>query len=112
MASCAFLLGPLASSSAQTLAPHQQIALDIYKEVVEINTVTTTGDTTGDTERAAEAMAARLRAAGHGCAKLCRVTGGSDDLSGVSPECFAAEQLVFVQIREYPNGVIRCAYEQ
>src|SRR5215468_1055711 len=57
---CTILLLPLASSSAQTLTPHQQIAFDIYKELVEINTVTATGDT----ERAAEAMAARLRAAG------------------------------------------------
>ena len=36
----------------------------------------------------------------------------SEDPFGVSPECFAAEQLAFVQIREYPKGVIRCAYEQ
>src|SRR5215475_274814 len=57
---CSILLLPLASSSAQTLTPHQQIAFDIYKELVEINTVTATGDT----ERAAEAMTARLRAAG------------------------------------------------
>jgi len=42
------------------LSPHQQIAFDIFKELVEINTVTATGDTA----RAAEAMAARLRAAG------------------------------------------------
>jgi acetylornithine deacetylase/succinyl-diaminopimelate desuccinylase-like protein len=60
LASCVILLVPLASSSAQTLPPHQQIAFDIYKELVEINTVTATGDTS----RAAEAMAARLRAAG------------------------------------------------
>ncbi|MEZ0303323.1 MAG: M20/M25/M40 family metallo-hydrolase [Hyphomicrobiaceae bacterium] len=57
---CTVLLLPFAASSAQTLTPHQQIAFDIYKELVEINTVTATGDT----ERAAEAMAARLRAAG------------------------------------------------
>ncbi len=44
---------------AQT--PPQQLAHDIYKELVEINTVTTTGDT----GRAADAMAARLRAAGY-----------------------------------------------
>src|SRR5712691_6635913 len=48
------------SVSAQTLSPNQQLARDIYKELVEINTVTATGDTA----RAAEAMAARLRAAG------------------------------------------------
>ena len=45
---------------AQTLTAQQQLALDIYKELVEINTVTETGDT----GRAADAMAARLRAAG------------------------------------------------
>jgi acetylornithine deacetylase/succinyl-diaminopimelate desuccinylase-like protein len=48
------------SVSAQTLSPNQQLAHDIYKELVEINTVTATGDTS----KAAEAMAARLRAAG------------------------------------------------
>src|SRR5260370_22499164 len=45
---------------AQTLSPNQQLARDIYKELIEINTVTATGDTL----KAAEAMAARLRAAG------------------------------------------------
>lgn len=45
---------------AQALAPHQRLAVDIYRELVEINTVTATGDTA----KAAEAMAARLRAAG------------------------------------------------
>ncbi len=47
-------------AAAEGLAPHQQLAHDIYKELVEINTVTATGDT----KQAAEAMAARLRAAG------------------------------------------------
>src|SRR6266576_5855135 len=45
---------------AEGLTPQQQLAFDIYKELVEINTVTATGDTA----RAADAMAARLRAAG------------------------------------------------
>src|SRR3954464_2850954 len=45
---------------AETLTPQQQFAYDIYKELVEINTVTATGDTA----QAAEAMAARLRAGG------------------------------------------------
>src|SRR6266576_3577974 len=45
---------------AEGLTPQQQLAFDIYKELVEINTVTATGDTA----RAAEAMAARLKAAG------------------------------------------------
>src|SRR5215471_19781790 len=57
LASLAVLSEPAA---AQTLTPQQQQAFDIYKELVEINTVTATGDTA----RAAEAMAARLRAAG------------------------------------------------
>src|SRR5450631_1771924 len=51
------MAGPAA---AEALNPQQQLAFDIYKELVEINTVTATGDTA----RAAEAMAARLRAAG------------------------------------------------
>ena len=45
---------------AHALTPQQQRAFDIYKELVEINTVTETGDT----GRAADAMAARLIAAG------------------------------------------------
>src|SRR5712671_4626225 len=49
------------SAAAQTLSPNQQQARDIYKELVEINTVTPTGDTA----KAAEAMAARLRAASY-----------------------------------------------
>jgi len=60
LASCAIFLVSLGPASAETRTGHQQLALDIYKELVEINTVTATGDT----ERAAEAMAARLRAAG------------------------------------------------
>ena len=48
------------TAPAQALTPQQQRAFDIYKELVEINTVTQTGDTA----RAADAMAARLIAAG------------------------------------------------
>ena len=44
----------------QTPGSHPQLTRDIYKELVEINTVTATGDT----DRAAKAMAARLRTAG------------------------------------------------
>ena len=44
------------------LNAHQQLARDIYKELVEINT--TTDADPGGTTKAAEAMAARLRAAG------------------------------------------------
>jgi hypothetical protein len=39
---------------AQSRTAQQQLAVDIYKELVEINTVTETGDTA----RAAEAVAA------------------------------------------------------
>jgi acetylornithine deacetylase/succinyl-diaminopimelate desuccinylase-like protein len=49
-----------AREPAHALTPQQQLAYDIYKELVEINTVTDTGDTA----RAADAMAARLLAAG------------------------------------------------
>ena len=45
---------------AQTLAPHQQLARDVYKQLIEINTT----DSSGNTTEAAEAMAARFRAAG------------------------------------------------
>ena len=48
------------TSLAQTLTAQQQLTFDVYKELVEINTVTATGDT----GLAADAMAARLRAAG------------------------------------------------
>jgi acetylornithine deacetylase/succinyl-diaminopimelate desuccinylase-like protein len=49
-----------AAAATEGLNHHQQQALDIYKELVEIYTVTATGDTA----KAAEAMAARLRAGG------------------------------------------------
>jgi acetylornithine deacetylase/succinyl-diaminopimelate desuccinylase-like protein len=45
---------------ADDLSPQQQFARDIYKELVEIDTTTATGDTLA----AAQAMAARLKAAG------------------------------------------------
>ena len=32
-------------AQAQSLSPEQQLARDIYRELVEINTVTATGDT-------------------------------------------------------------------
>ncbi len=50
-------------AGAEGLTAEQQLAHDIYKELVEINTTTATGDTA----RAAEAMAARLQGRG-----LCR----------------------------------------
>jgi len=60
------LTGAPFSAAAQTLSPNQQLAREIYKELVEINTVTPTGDTF----KAAEAMAARLRAAGYSAGDL------------------------------------------
>ncbi len=51
---------------ADSLTPDQQRAHDIYKELVEIDTTTATGDT----KAAAEAMAARLKAAGFGDADV------------------------------------------
>ena len=54
------LLAIAGEARADNLTPDQQLAHDIYKELVEIDTTTATGDT----QRAAEAMAARLKAAG------------------------------------------------
>jgi acetylornithine deacetylase/succinyl-diaminopimelate desuccinylase-like protein len=48
------------SADGAALSAEQQLAFDIYKELVEIDTTTATGDT----GQAADAMAARLRAAG------------------------------------------------
>jgi acetylornithine deacetylase/succinyl-diaminopimelate desuccinylase-like protein len=56
----ALVVGGASSALPQTLTLQQQLARDICKKLVEINTVTATGDTA----RAADAMAARLRAAG------------------------------------------------
>jgi acetylornithine deacetylase/succinyl-diaminopimelate desuccinylase-like protein len=58
--------GSAPAALAQTLTAQQRLAFDIYKELVEINTVTATGDT----GRAADAMAARLRAAGFDAADV------------------------------------------
>ncbi|MGY3608769.1 MULTISPECIES: M20/M25/M40 family metallo-hydrolase [unclassified Bradyrhizobium] len=55
----AALLGSPAAA-AEGLSPERQFARDVYQELIEIDTVTATGDTA----KAAEAMAARLRAAG------------------------------------------------
>jgi len=54
--------GELRAQQGASLAPHQQLARDIYKELIEINT--TTDADPGGTTQAAEAMAARLKAAG------------------------------------------------
>jgi acetylornithine deacetylase/succinyl-diaminopimelate desuccinylase-like protein len=50
----------IATVAADELGPRQQAFRDIYKELVEINTT----DSAGDSVRAAEAMAARLKASG------------------------------------------------
>jgi acetylornithine deacetylase/succinyl-diaminopimelate desuccinylase-like protein len=49
-----------APAGATGLAPHQRLLREIYEELVEIDTT----HSAGDTYRAAEAMGARLRAAG------------------------------------------------
>ncbi len=54
------LLAASNDAAAQTLQAHQQLARDIFQQLVEINTTHADGDTT----LAAEAMAVRLRAAG------------------------------------------------
>ena len=59
VAALLLLLSPLAAG-AQTRTPDEQAFLDIYRELVEINTT----DSVGDNTRAAEAMATRLKAAG------------------------------------------------
>src|ERR1700759_1244425 len=56
----AALLALPGDARADNLTPDQQREHDIYKELVEIDTTTATGDT----RAAAEAMAARLKAAG------------------------------------------------
>jgi acetylornithine deacetylase/succinyl-diaminopimelate desuccinylase-like protein len=57
----ATLLGALSFAQAQeTRTADQRAFLDIYRELVEINTT----DSVGDSVQAAQAMAARLRAAG------------------------------------------------
>jgi acetylornithine deacetylase/succinyl-diaminopimelate desuccinylase-like protein len=56
------ILSCAAASAAQPreLTAHQQLAREIYKELVEINTT----QSVGDTFKASQAMAARLKAAG------------------------------------------------
>jgi acetylornithine deacetylase/succinyl-diaminopimelate desuccinylase-like protein len=62
----ASLLIPVPDLSAQSLAPHQQLAREVYKQLIEINT----SDSVGDNTAAAEAMAARFRAAGFPAADI------------------------------------------
>ena len=63
MSAAVAISGPAA---AEGLNPNQQRAFDVYKELIEIDTVTATGDTF----KAAEAMAARLRAGGFAAADV------------------------------------------
>ena len=60
-------------AAAQTLNAHDALARDIFRELVEINTT----DSSGSTTKAAEAMAARLKAAGFADADV-RVIGPND----------------------------------
>ena len=55
-----FSLTASGAVAVENLNPNQQRAYDIYKELIEIDTTTATGDTL----KAAEAMAAHLRAGG------------------------------------------------
>jgi len=62
----ASLLIAVPDLSAQSLAPHQQLAREVYKQLIEINT----SDSVGDNTAAAEAMAARFRTAGFPAADI------------------------------------------
>ena len=65
------------SASAQALNPNQQLARDIYKELIEINT--TTDADPGGTTQASEAMAKRLRDAGFPAADVQVLSAGPRD---------------------------------
>jgi acetylornithine deacetylase/succinyl-diaminopimelate desuccinylase-like protein len=60
LAALALVVLAVNGAGAEGLTAQQQLAHDIYKELIEIDTTTATGDTAG----AAEAMAAQLKAAG------------------------------------------------
>jgi len=62
----AALLATGATAYAQSLSPQQKAFRDIYQQLIEINTT----DSVGDTTQAAQAMAARLRAAGFSVADM------------------------------------------
>jgi acetylornithine deacetylase/succinyl-diaminopimelate desuccinylase-like protein len=75
----ALCLGPITARGqarpGPTLSADQQLALDIYKELVEINSTTDAPGTT----KAAEAMAARLRGAGFAEADVQVLSSGPTD---------------------------------
>ena len=73
----AALAAPGRLASAQTLNANQQLARDIYKELIEINT--TTDADPGGTTQAAEAMAKRLRSAGFAEADVQVLSAGPRD---------------------------------
>ncbi|MEP6494079.1 MAG: M20/M25/M40 family metallo-hydrolase [bacterium] len=58
--SLAILASAVSAPVAAQSSPHEQLARSIYKELIEINTV----DSVGSVTKAAEAMAARFKAAG------------------------------------------------
>jgi acetylornithine deacetylase/succinyl-diaminopimelate desuccinylase-like protein len=60
LASCLLVVACAVAAEGPPLTQTQQLARDVYRELVEIDTVTATGDTA----RAAQAMGAPLRAAG------------------------------------------------
>jgi acetylornithine deacetylase/succinyl-diaminopimelate desuccinylase-like protein len=72
---CLFILLSIIVFTA-TAQPDQALTREIFKELIEINTTNSTGNTT----RAAEAMAARLRAAGFTNNDI--FIGGPDEKSG------------------------------
>ncbi|MEP6690805.1 MAG: M20/M25/M40 family metallo-hydrolase [Gemmatimonadaceae bacterium] len=57
---------PAIARSQQPMAPHQQLAREVYKELIEINTV----DSVGSVTKAAEAMAKRFLDAGFAAADV------------------------------------------
>ena len=70
---CAVMVVALADAAvAQAPSPQQQAFRDIYRALVEIDTT----DTSGDTLKAAEAMAARLKAAGFPAADMRVISTG------------------------------------
>jgi acetylornithine deacetylase/succinyl-diaminopimelate desuccinylase-like protein len=77
LASCLAPIGLAAQATGGPLNAHQQLARDIYKELIEINT--TTDADPGGTTQAAEAMATRLRAAGFSGADVQVLSSGPRD---------------------------------
>ena len=62
----ACLLLPMSAGAQAALTPHQAAAREVYKQLVEINTV----DSVGSVTTAVEAMAARFKAAGFPAADI------------------------------------------